>query len=257
MPNTKELVARLQNKFKFHPVELKSLALVILATAFIFSFRDWGVDTFDIFFGLRHLLALLVISAIVFFVWLSAQKAYGLAKGYAVEYQVWWLGVFIALGLAFITLGKLPLVLIGGVGVTFLPKRRLGEQRYGFSYYQAGMIAFWGILGLMILAIIFALGLRYLPDSYFFAKGLTLILIMSVLLLVPFDLLKLKFPRLPAPHLPGLRILFASHILYLVAWITVILTGILLLTHTTAGLVIAVLGYGLAGIIAFLLRSEK
>ncbi|MBT4539110.1 hypothetical protein HOI26_00030 [Candidatus Woesearchaeota archaeon] len=257
MPNIKEVGARLKNRFQIHPKELKLLLWATLITAFIFSFQDWGVDTFDIVYGLQHLLILIVLVAIIFFFWLTVQKIYGLAKGYNVEFQIWWLGLLVALGLVFMTLGEFALVVVGGVVVSFLPKQRIGEFRYAYSYFEAGMVAFWGLLANMFLAIFFALGLYYSPESYFFSKGLLMTLIMAIVTLIPFDLIKLKFPRFPTPNLPGLQILFASHILYIAAWIMVLLTGALLLTGTRAGLIILVLMYGIAGIVYFSIRSEK
>ena len=240
-----ELRSRIQEYFSFSRKELLPLVAAIFIMAFIFSFRDWGGEQLDVSLGVAHLFLALIIVAISFFIRFSWQKIYALSQGYRATVKVWWLGLIIALLVAFISLGRLPLVLIGTVAVAFLERQRLGEFRYGFSYEQNGRIAFWGIAANLVLAILFAVGLYFSPDSYFFSKGVLLNLAMAF------------FSLLPIPQLDGLAIFFGSRVLYGVALGMVLLAGVLLLTGTTLGLILAVVLASGAGIFLLLTRSGK
>ncbi len=241
-----ELRSRIQEYFSFSRKELLPLVAAIFITAFIFSFRDWGgEDQPDIAIGLAHMFLALLVVGLSLFIRFSWQKIYALSQGYRATVKVWWLGLIIALLVAFISLGRLPLVLIGTVAVAFLERQRLGEFRYGFSYEQNGRIAFWGIAANLILAILFAVGLYFVPESYFFSKGVLLNLAMAF------------FSLLPIPQLDGLAIFFGSRILYGMALGLVLLAGVLLLTGTPLGLILAVVLASGAGIFLLLTRSGK
>ena len=180
-----ELKSRVRDFYTFSPQEIIGLALSTVVTAFIFSFRDWGGAQFNLLTGLYHFLLLFLAAGIIFTFRFSCQKWYGLSEGYKVEYKPWWTGLVIALVICFLSRGLIPLVLIGGVFVIFMSKQRLGEFRYGFSYWQNGTISLWGIYSVMITAILFTIGLRYFPQSYFFEKGVFISLITGLLTLLP------------------------------------------------------------------------
>jgi len=240
-----ELRSRIQEYFSFSRKELLPLVAAIFIMAFIFSFRDWGGEQLDVSLGVAHLFLAIIIVAISFLIRFSWQKIYALSQGYRATVKVWWLGLIIALLVAFISLGRLPLVLIGTVAVAFLERQRLGEFRYGFSYEQNGRIAFWGMAANLVLAILFAVGLYFSPDSYFFSKGVLLNLAMAF------------FSLLPLPQLDGLAIFFGSRVLYGMALGMVLLAGVLLLTGTTLGLILAVVLASGAGIFLLITRSGK
>ena len=54
MVSHKEKAARIQDFFRFSQQEITGLVAAVLVTAFVFSFRDWGVDTFNASIGLRN-----------------------------------------------------------------------------------------------------------------------------------------------------------------------------------------------------------
>ncbi|MBI2146076.1 hypothetical protein HYU22_01915 [Candidatus Woesearchaeota archaeon] len=245
MVSRRELRARVQDFFTFSRQEITGLVFAILITTFIFSFRDWGEEQFEAAIGLQHFVLVLLIVLVSVLFRISCQKIYGLAEGYNAEFKVWWAGLAIALVLAFISNGRLSVVFIGTMSVAFMVKQRLGEFRYGFSYWNNGVIAYWGILGSVIMAILFALGLYFLPQSYFFYKGLIFNLIMALSSLVPL------------PQLDGLQVFFGSRALYFIALGLVLLTGVLLLSRTALGLVLAVFVGVVYGVIYYLIGSEK
>jgi hypothetical protein len=245
MVSKKELMSRIQDFFSFSKQEIIGLVVAVLAVGFIFSFRNWGEETFNLISGLKNFVLVLIIAAISFFFRLSCQKIYGLSQGQKAEYKVWWNGLAASLVIIFISLGRVPLVLAGGMISSLMVKQRLGEFRYGYSNWVMGVTAFWGILGNLIMAIIFAIGLYFFPGSFFFNKGIILNLIMAFCALLPF------------PQQDGLNLFFGSRILFYIAIGTVVIAGILLLTKTLVGLIIAiVIGLGVA-IFYSLIGSEK
>ncbi|HIG93891.1 TPA: hypothetical protein HA234_06870 [Candidatus Woesearchaeota archaeon] len=245
MVSFKELKSRVQTDFEFNRSEISSFLLAVLVTGIIFSFQDWGADQFDLIFGLRNLAMVLLLVLITFFFRASCQKIYGLSEGHKAEFKVWWLGIAIALVVCFVTLGRLPLILIGAMSAAFMVRQRLGEFRYGFSYWVQGMIAYWGPMANLILAILFAVGLYFAPDSYFFSQGVMLNLIMATLSFVPL------------PQLEGLQIFFGSRVLYVLGLALVALAWILLLSQTAFGLITSIVLGTVYGIIYILIGSEK
>ncbi len=245
MTSYPELASRIKHYFRYNQQELSGLAAAIVVTAFIFSFRDWGAEEFDFISGMVNFLLVLVIASISFFFRTACQKIYGLSEGHKAEFKVWWTGLVISLVLAFITLGKLPTILAGGMVASFMIRHRLGEFRYGFSIWANGLIAYWGILGNLILAILFAIGVYVAPDNYFFTQGLILNLVFAVCALIPF------------PQLDGLNIFFGARWLYYLGIIATLFAGVLLLTNTKLGLITVIIVGTVYGLVYILIGSEK
>jgi hypothetical protein len=245
MVSTQELHSRIKDFYRFSKHERLGLFASILLAAFIFSFRDWGEQELDITIGLTNFALILIIAAISLLFRLTCQKIYALSQGYKAEFKVWWPGLTISLLVIFLSKGRLPFILIGTIAATFMVKQRLGEFRYGFSYFENGMISFWGLLASLIMSLLFALGLYLFPNTYFFEKGLIINLIFAAITLIPL------------PQMEGLAIFFGSRPLYFFGWIIIIVAGILLLSQTLIGLIIAItLGLG-AAFVYYMTSSTK
>lgn len=242
MVKGEELKARIKDHFRFEKQEVSFLIPAVLLTAFIFSFRDWGETQLNLALGLRNFFLVLLVAALSFVVRLSWQKIFALKEGYKAEFKGWWAGLIIALVAAFLTMGKVPLVLIGGVVASFMVRQRLGEFRYGFSYLDNAKISYHGIVANIHLALLFSLGLYFFPDSYFFSKGLMLNWIMALC------------ASFPLPQLDGLNIYFGSRVLYYVTLVMIAVFGVLLLTKIQIGLILAVFILAVADIIMMLLE---
>ncbi|MBI2112437.1 hypothetical protein HYT52_02800 [Candidatus Woesearchaeota archaeon] len=244
-----EKFSRWKSYFSFNLNELSGLITAAVVTGFIFSFRDWGGDTFNFFLGLQHLILAILAAGIIFFVRSSLQKTYGLAEGYKVEFKPFWGGIIIALIVAFITNGLIPLVIIGGTSVIFITKQRMGEYRYAFSYWNNGIISLWVIYSAVIIAIIFGLGLHFFPENYFFGKGVLISVLMGF------------FALLPIPQMDAYSIYFAATWLYLVALGIMIFAALLIylsiLTKSLIGLIILIIFGAIAGFIYYMIGSEK
>ncbi|MEK6950536.1 MAG: hypothetical protein AABX13_02325 [Nanoarchaeota archaeon] len=245
MTSQREFKARIQDFFTFSKQEINWLIVAILITGLIFSFRDWGGEEFDFALGLRNFALVSVIAAVSFFFRLSCQKLYALNEGYKAEFRAWPLGFIISLVFAFVSFGRIPLILIGTMVNAFMVKQRLGEFRYGFSYWHNGIIAYWGILGNLILAGLLSIGLYFSPENYFLGKGLALNLIMAFTSLIPL------------PQLDGLNIFYASRKLWVAAIIITLFVTILLLSKTATGLIIGWVFGLLYALVYILIGSEK
>jgi len=240
MVRGQELRARIKDYFSFEKQELSILVPAIFLTAFMFSFRNWGGESFQFWEGLGNLIVMAIIVAISFFVRFSWQKIYALKEGYLAQFKGWWAGILVALVLTLITNGRVPLVLVGGIISSLMIRQRLGEFRYGHSYLDNAKISFHGIMANIHLAVLFSIGLHLFPESYFFSKGLLLNWIMALCAVFPL------------PQLDGLNIYFGSRPLYYVTAATVAVFGILLLTQTQIGLILAVFILTIGDIIAVL-----
>lgn len=245
MVSKQELWARIKDFLRFSRQEISGLAAAIIVSALVFSFRDWGTETFDATLGFTHLFTMIAVVLLSFLFRMSCQKIYALSQGYNAVFKVWWAGLLIMLVVAFISLGRLPVVLAGGMLVSFMVKQRLGEFRYGFSYKNNALVALWGILGNMIAAILFAVGLYYFPGNYFFGNGLIFNLVMGF------------FSLLPLPQLDGLQVFYGSRKMFFFGVLTVLLAGVLLLSKTKIGLILAIIIGAAAGIIYTLIASER
>ena len=241
----KELFSRINSFLRYNPHELSGLAVAILITGFIFSFRDWGADTFDALIGLRNLFLVFIIAGISFFFRTACQKIYALNEGYKAEFKPWWMGMGLSLVLGLVTQGYFPTILIGTMSVAFMVRQRLGEFRHAFSYWHNAIIAYWGMLGNLIMAVLFSIGVYFSPESYFFNKGVLLNLIMAACSL------------LPLPQLDGLHIFFGSRKIYVLALLLLVLAAVLLLTKTGAGLLFAIIFALLYALVYNLIGSEK
>ncbi len=245
MVNFKELGSRIKVDFSFSRQEIVGLSVAVLVTGFVFSFRDWGVEEFNLTVGLRNFLLTTSLAAITFFFRASCQKIYGLIEAHQAQLKIWWPGLLISLVVAFVSFGRIPLVLLGAMVPAFAVRPRLGEFRYGFSYWVNGIIAYWGIMANLILAILFAFGSYFAPDNYFFTKGLWLNIIMAFCSL------------LPLPQLDGINIFFGNRWLYYIGIALVLLAAVLLLTKTLFGIVFAAVAGLIYGGIILLIGSEK
>ena len=242
MVRGEELRARIKDYFSFEKQELTILIPAIFITAFMFSFRDWGETSFQFWSGFGNLIVVSIIAAISFFARTSWQKVYALKEGYLAQFKGWWIGILVALVLTLVTNGKVPLVLLGGVVSSLMIRHRLGEFRYGHSYLDNAKISYHGIVANIHLAALFSIGLYFAPDSYFFTKGLMLNWIMA--LCSSFHL----------PQLDGLNIYFGSRVLYYATIAMIAVFGILLLTKTQLGLILAIFILALTDIISMLME---
>jgi len=223
-----ETLSRVREYFRFSKVELTSLLVVTLVIGFIFSMRHPG-EELRFFNWLKFFFLSVILAALSMFTRISLQKIYALHRGYYGEFKIWWEGLVGSLIVAFLSLGWVPLILVGGLNTIFMVRQRLGEFRYGYSYEENSVACIWGLIGNLYLATLFGiLSLAY-PESFFFTTGITMNLIMGICFL------------LPLPWLDGLKVFFGSRFYYFVALAAWLLVTLLLISGTKIGLIIVVL----------------
>ena len=245
MVSTKEKIARIKDYYTFNSQEKLGLVIGMLVTGFLFSFRDWGAEQFEVAIGLTNFVLACFAALLLFVARFTLQKWYGLAQGYKVTFKPWWIGMAIAVVITFITNGWVPLILVGGVSVAFISKHRLGEFRYGFSYWQNGIISLWAVYSSVIMATLFGLGSYFFPSSYFFDKGLSMSIMMGFLVL------------LPLPQLEAFSLYYAEAWLYIVAIVIMALAAALLLSKALIGIIICIVVLLLAAVIYYFAGSHK
>lgn len=195
--------------YRFDLDELKTLIIVSIVFAFILSFKDWGVEKFDLAYGLRNLFFSAVIAFVAVFVNASAHKIAALYLGFRAEIKLWWYGLLIGLALIFVTRGNI--FFLAGIGVMYhhLAVHRLGFFRYGLNYWDQAKCAFAGPLANILLAAIIkiiATGSVAIPIG----------LVSSDLAekAIKFNLWYAIFNMLPIPPLSGTVAFYASRTWY-------------------------------------------
>jgi hypothetical protein len=249
MVSWEENVARVKQYLRYDWQETIGLAAAVLLSGFLFAMYQKG-GSFDIFTGIRNFVYVVIIAAVSFLFRTGFQKFYALSQGHYAKFKVWWAGLLASLVIAFVTAtlsnGRfvIPLLLIGGTSVSFMTRIRLGEFRYGISMWVNSMIGYWAVIGHLIMAILFAIGVQISPDSYFFNTG------------VIFNLIGAACAVLPIPQLDGPSIFFGMRGMYYLAWILIALAAVLLLTKTLFGLLFAIIVGAIYGGIIQLIGSE-
>jgi hypothetical protein len=240
-----ETVERVKDFYTFDKQEIFGLLIATIVIGFVFSFRHWGEEQFNLMYGLKNLVIATIIAGFSLWFRISAQKVYGFTSGQSNTYKVWWNGIVIMLVIAFLTRGWVPLVLVGGAISSFMVKQRLGEFRYGFSTWVLAISAAWSIWAPLILAALSAVGAYFFPQSLFFDIGMKMNLMMAFC------------SWLPLPQQDGLSLFFGSKGLWYLAILAILSASVLLLTKTTIGLIVVLLAATLIGIAVILTGSEK
>ena len=212
-----DLIDKIKRYYKFTPSELKGLVISIIVVAFIISFNDWGIGSvFDVKAGLLNFFNAILIVALSFLVHLSAQRVWALATGYRHEFQMWGIGLGVALVLSFITNGRAWLIIPGGFIVHHLAGHRLGWFRYGINYWAIGLIAFVGPLASIAFAAVFK-SIGGLVSNALIQK------------VIIFNVLYAVFSMLPVPPLDGAKVYFGSRMLYAFALPAIVVATILMI----------------------------
>ena len=101
-----DFIDKVKRYYWFTPSELKGLLITILILAFVISFREWGGMEFDFAVGFSNFLIAVLIVGVSLLIHTTGQRFWSLATGYRLEYQMWGLGLFLAVIFAFITNGR-------------------------------------------------------------------------------------------------------------------------------------------------------
>lgn len=213
-----DLLDKIKRYYRFTPHELRGLMVSILVIAFIISFKEWGITSFDFRIGLYNLFNSILIVALSILVHDAGQRLWGLAIGYRVEYKMWTFGLIIALVIAFLSNGNLWLIAPAGFMLHHLAAHRLGWFRYGINYFGQAMVALAGPLFTLMLVILLKVLSTFYPNPLV-QKALMLNVVYTITSL------------LPIPPLDGSKIYFGSRMLYAFALPAVAIATILMVVN--------------------------
>ncbi|MBW2967463.1 hypothetical protein KY362_03170 [Candidatus Woesearchaeota archaeon] len=232
----KNYVSKMKTYEKPEASEWRGLIITVVLLGFIFSFRDWGVETFDVAMGIQNLLISIVIVAISYFFHQLAIRSFSIMRGYRVQFKMWFLGLIIGLVVIFVSNGYLFFLATGGVYFTFLEIHRLGKLRYATHYRELGWSAMSGAIVCMLLAVI--------SKSLFVSTGFAVFhkaMIINIWIAL--------FDMIPIPPFNGSKTFFGSRYVYML--VTGSLVGCAALLMFGSGL-ITIIGGLVIGILACL-----
>ncbi len=233
-----DLIGKIKRYYKFTPSELRGFIISILVLSFIISFREWGGATFSWKAGLFNWFNAFLIVTLVFIVYNGAQRIAGLSIGYNAEYKLWLTGLLVGLIFAFVSRGRIWVLLPGGIMLHHLAGHRLGYFRYGLGYFAHGMIAVAGTIALITIAAVFKI-----INANLASPLLDKVILFCVIFAI--------YDILPIPPLTGSRLFFGSRMTYAFMFCTIIAAGILLLLDINV--LMAIFGSIAIGIICWLL----
>ena len=186
--------------------EWKALIIMTLAFAFIFSFNEWGTDSFDLSMGLKNFSIAFIIAGISVFIHEAGHRIMALKFGFRAETKLWWYGIIIGIVLTIITGGKLVFLAAHGIFIHQLSTHRLGYFRYGPNILVFGLISLMGPLCNIFFATIIK------TADVWFGAGLTNVPFFAKLFI--FNWILAAWNLLPIPPLDGSRMLFYSRMWY-------------------------------------------
>ncbi len=213
-----DLLDKIKRYYKFTTHELRGLLISIFVIAFIISFREWGVESFDFSAGLLNLFNAILIVALSILVHDAGQRIWGLSIGFRVEYKMWTFGLLVALIIAFITNGRFWLIVPAGFLLHHLAGHRLGFFRYGINYFGQAMVALAGPLFTFMLIILLKILNSLYPNP----------LIQNAII---FNVVYVITSLLPIPPLDGSKIYFGSRMLYAFVLPAMVVASILMIIN--------------------------
>lgn len=188
--------------FTFSADEIKSLIITILIIGFIFSFKEWGADKFDLMSGLKNFINSALIVGLAFLVHEGSHRYFALLVGLKPEYKAWVFGLVLALIITFLSRGELIFLAPGGIIIHHLAGLRLGRYRYGMQMRTFGWIAAAGPLANIVLAVFFKLMLLLPLNPVLINKAIYINVWLAV------------FNMLPIPPLDGSKMFYSSRATY-------------------------------------------
>jgi hypothetical protein len=134
--------------------EANGLLLTIFVISFIFSFTMWGIDKFDVVYGLKNLFITAVLVSIALLGKLFVQKRISSKFGFDAKYKPWYVGLVLGFLVILVSNGKLIFLGLGVLIYSVVEHTRIGH-RHPLSYSTMAWISVLGILTNIMLAAVF------------------------------------------------------------------------------------------------------
>ncbi|MBW2970194.1 hypothetical protein KY309_03115 [Candidatus Woesearchaeota archaeon] len=195
---------KVKRYFKFSKEEWIAFFLAALGLALIYSWTEWGTDTFDLNQGLKSYAISLIFILITLFVHHAGQRLMALYIGLRAEQKLWWYGILIGLMLTILSNGKIKFLAATGTIAYMLPAHRIGAFRYGPGVGTLARIALAGpVANIFFSAIIKTLEWTGIVHPYIGQKLFVLNLTFAFWNLIPI------------PPLDGSKLFYYSRLWYI------------------------------------------
>jgi len=239
MGDVTDVYDKIKRYYRFTPTELKGLLVTIVVLGFIVSFKDWGKGSeINLALGSINFAIGIGIVAGSLLVHISIQRIWALITGYRLEWRMWTFGLLLGLIFVFLTNGNFWLILPGGFIVHHMAGHRLGWFRYEINWWAVAMIALWGPVISIVLAVIFkAIG------------GIAVGVILQKIIV--FNIAYALYSMVPIPPLDGSRIFYGSRLLYAFSVSGIVVIALLLMSNVN--LLVAIFGSILIAAVLWLL----
>lgn len=232
--------------------ELYRIIIASIIAGFVFSFDEWGIETFNLQIGITNLIISTIICLIIYLAHLFSQKLiakksdctleFGLVKIEKIpiinrKVSTWFspIGPIITLLVTILSNGKLFFIALASFNLKVKRAYRVGHRWTNLKGIEEATIAAAGPISDIAMMVLFKL-LTPLSQG-FFSKA---VFIASALAI---------FHMLPFPRFDGLKILVESKTLYLfISLIIILIIFFTLIINTLAALMLALI---LASIISF------
>ena len=222
---------KIKNYFSFTADETKGIIITCLIIGFIAGFDDGTNSHIITAFTLLNMLACVLIAVLAVLVHHSVERIVALWHGYKLTHNPSWSTSLIGVMFAIASLGKISFIPAGGFEAELLERHRLGSFRYNLSYGPLAVIAFFGSMSNIALAIIFKI-FMFIP-SQFIAKAMAINLMFAVSNL------------LPIPPLDGSHIFFVTRFSWAFVFGTAVALALFLMKSSLAISIAAGLGMGI------------
>ncbi len=173
----------------FKRSEIVTLLVATLLLGFMMSFRQWGLESFSAFEGIINWLKSSILAGIALSIHASFQKKVASWYDASVKYQIWPVGVVVALILIFATNGWFVFAALFGITIStpwlFRPGRLKEEWHLGPE--ESAKIALAGPLIHIVTAII-TKGIFMLTQIEFLREFMFVNIWLAVFMVIPFSL---------------------------------------------------------------------
>jgi hypothetical protein len=239
-----DVLHNVKQYFSLTKKEARDMAITALVIGFIFSFNEWGVETFNFTTGLFSWFNAFLVCILAVLVHVVSQKIFAVYKGYQVNYKVFTIGLVVCLLVAFYSNGSLALAVPGIMAVSMIKHFGVG-RRFGGKYQRhEAFIAFIGPLANVILALIFQ-GITNLGVSNQLVQKVIIVNVSMAIVSI-----------LPIPSLPGFKIFYHSRVWGLFSMVFIIGLAVFLTWFSFWQTVMTALVLAILFSIVYFLRFE-
>lgn len=226
----REHFSRMRHHAGYTRHELIAMAIVATVAGFSLSFAKWGYVTFNAAVGLQNLITYSIYAFLALLCIDIARKYYAISIGYRSEFKVWHIGILLAIMVSFVSKGSLHLLLLSGFLMHRIDHLQYGRPKTGFNIRDPAKIAFWGLMGGLLLAVCLSLLATQLPHL---KQAIVVNLLIVVFSSIPVDILVRRFDR-TIPLTNGTALLAGSRplavfagLLLLLGYLSIFLVGYL------------------------------